>query len=362
MRIKIKNFEHPGNAEPFKEIKSANYLLHSMIKQLDIFIGDTQINPSTPTYAYKAYFEALLGYGMEAKKSHLTSAGWMSDNILYRILDEGVKKPLEDFRQLDLYGRIHSDIAFQGKSLLGGLKLVIRILLHEPKFYIISKEFDVQLEFLEAALHVHRSKVPQYIVDAHNAALRISPAKYPLTLAKVKSFTIQKGTLDINIDNVHNGQLPRRIFIAFVSNSAYLGNYKQDPFYFNHFNISMLAVYVNGEQYPSKPFTPDFNNQIYEREMISIFEALYMMDDHSTVEINRTTYGKGNTIFGFNFTPDLTSGVGTTGHLSQIKFGTLRLSVRFGSQLTEAITALVYCEFDKILEIDINRNVNIDLF
>ncbi len=227
---------------------------------------------------------------------------------------------------------------------------------------MIKNKYKNQLDFLESCLIVHRSKVPQYIVDAHNAALRISPAKYPLTLVKVKPFTIPKGTVDINIDNVHNGQLPRRIFIAFVYNTAFLGDYSLDPLDFNHFNISMLSVFVNGEQFPSKPFTPDFKNKLYIREMISVYDSLDMMDYQSTVDIDRYNYSEGYTIFGFNFAPDLTSGAGAAGHLSHIKYGTLGMNLRFAEEIGDAITALVYCEFDKILEIDINRNVNIDLF
>ena len=96
--------------------------------------------------------------------------------------------------------------------------------------------------------------------------------------------------------------------------------------------------------------------------MISLYEALDMMDGESNMKINRKNYCNGNAIFGFNFAPDLTSGCGAIRHLNPIKFGTLRLNVKFSQETQNAISALVYCEFDKLLEIDINRNATIDLF
>ncbi len=97
-------------------------------------------------------------------------------------------------------------------------------------------------------------------------------------------------------------------------------------------------------------------------EMHSIYAALDMLNGESNFNINRDNYADGNVIFGFNFTPDLTSGADSVGHVNPIRYGTLRLSLRFSPALTSAVTALVYCEFDKILEIDIARRAKIDLF
>ena len=363
LKLKLK----PINVKSFSwdNVIPANYLLHSMIKQLDIFLGDKQISTSSPTYAYKAYLEALLGFGANAKESHLSSAMWFMDED-NKANSISHKKPdneyLKDYKTFEMFGRLHTDLSFQGRALLGGTKLIIRILFNEPKFYFESVGMTPEFEFLEASLYVHRSKVPQELVHAHNEALKIATAKYPITLSKVKSFTIAANSLDANIDNIHSGQLPRRIFIFFVDNKTYCGDYANNCFYFQHCNISSLAVYLDGVQYPPRAYTPDFTNKLFIREMMSLYEALDMMDGDSNFKINRKNYPEGNTIFGFNFAPDLTSGCGAVGHLNPIKFGTLRLSLKFRIAPALAMTVLVYCEFDKLLEIDINRNASIDLF
>ena len=366
LKVKVKNMDNlkiDQSTDGWDEISPVNNFLHSIIRQLDIFIGDTQISSTTPTYAYKAYFETFLGFNRDAKNSHLSSALWFNDEN-HKVNDPLMNQNtfIKAYRTVDLYGRLFTDLSFQGRALLGGCKLIIRVLLNEPNFYFMAKKFKPELDFVEATLNVHRAKVPQMLVDAHNIALSHGNAKYPITMSNVKTFTIAKGSFDANIDNVHSGQLPRRIFVAFVNNLAYCGSYELNPFIFQHYNVSSLAVYLDGQQFPAKAFTPDFQKNIYQREMHSLYEALDMLDTDSNFAINRNNYNDGNTIYGFNFAPDLSSGCGAAGHVNPIRYGSLRLSIRFGEATPTPVTVLIYCEFDKILEVDIARKAQIDLF
>ena len=69
---------------------------------------------------------------------------------------------------------------------------------------------------------------------------------------------------------------------------------------------------------------------------------------------------KGNTLFGFNFSPDTADDCNKVGYVSPIKRGTLRIDLRFASALTETINVLVFCEYDNLIEIDITRNAITD--
>ena len=92
--------------------------------------------------------------------------------------------------------------------------------------------------------------------------------------------------------------------------------------------------------------------------MYSLFEAIDMLDMDSTFYINRENYSKGNTIFRFNFAPDSSSGCGTVGHVNAIKYGSMRINIRFSRILDQPITALMFCESDKIMEIDKKQKSN----
>lgn len=53
--------------------------LHSLFKQVDVFLKGKQVTQATGTYAYRAYLETLLNYGPSAKQSQLTASLFYKD-------------------------------------------------------------------------------------------------------------------------------------------------------------------------------------------------------------------------------------------------------------------------------------------
>lgn len=137
-----------------------------------------------------------------------------------------------------------------------------------------SSKLEIDARIIDANLYLHKSKVVPAIVDAHNEAIRKAPIKYPITRSEVRSFNIPSGVHDVVVDNFVSGQLPRRMFIMFVRNTAYNSSILEDPFKFDHFNINHIACYINGVQYSNKAFTTNFNKGKYMREYLGLFEAL----------------------------------------------------------------------------------------
>jgi hypothetical protein len=72
--------------------------------------------------------------------------------------------------------------------------------------------------------------------------------------------------------------------------------------------------------------------------------------------ISREEYAKGNNLFGFDLTPDM-SEVGT---FQLIKQDNLRVEIHFADALTETSNVVLYAEFDNVIEIDRNRQVLFD--
>jgi hypothetical protein len=72
--------------------------------------------------------------------------------------------------------------------------------------------------------------------------------------------------------------------------------------------------------------------------------------------ISREEYAKGNTLFGF----DLTSDMSEVGAFHLIKQGNLRVEIHFDEALAGTINVVLYAEFDNVIEIDRNRQVLFD--
>ena len=56
-----------------------NNFLHSLFKQVDVFLKEKQVTQATGTYAHRDYLETLLNYGPVAKQSQLTAAMFYKD-------------------------------------------------------------------------------------------------------------------------------------------------------------------------------------------------------------------------------------------------------------------------------------------
>jgi hypothetical protein len=69
--------------------------------------------------------------------------------------------------------------------------------------------------------------------------------------------------------------------------------------------------------------------------------------------ISREDYAKGNTLFGFVLTPNMSE----VGAFQLIIHGNLTVEIHFAEALTATINVIMYAEFDNVIEIDRNRKV-----
>lgn len=70
----------PGSGDAYLDpVGPVNNWLHSLFSQVDVYLNDTLVTPSTNTYPFRANIETALSYGTEANESQLTSQLWYKD-------------------------------------------------------------------------------------------------------------------------------------------------------------------------------------------------------------------------------------------------------------------------------------------
>lgn len=334
--------------EDDRAISCANNLLHSLFSQVDIFLNQKCVTPPNH-YSYRAYIENLLNYSEDAKKSHLQSVFWYDDTKRSTIVTAGGK--------IEMYGHLHCDIFNQNKFLINGVEMKVKLSRTKRPFYMMCVSTHADIKIIDANLYVRKAKINPSILIAHHRALSVATVKYPITRVEIKTFSVGKDLKSKSIDNLYLGQLPKRVVVGFVDNDAMNGISTKDPFKFEHFNHNFLSLYVDSIQIPTVPLTPDFSNNLYMRSYHTLFSGTGIHFDDDGNGISYENYKNGNALSVFDLTADLSS---HQSHWSIIKSGTLRLEVRFEKVLENAISIVVFSEFDNLVEIDKNRNVIVD--
>lgn len=364
--MKVRILQQDGsklNAQCDK-VGPVNNFLHSLFSQVDVFLNQKLISANGNTYPYRAYIETLLNYSDSAKDSHLSSSLWITDTAgqMNKTEDEnqGLKKRrrfVATSKPVDLVGYIHSDIFHQNKYLLNGVELKVNLTRTRDVFSLMSTA-EYKINIMEASLMVRRVKINPSVLIAHAKYLEVCTAKYPVTRVDVKAFTIPSEVLGKTLDNVYLGQLPTRVILGLVSNKAFNGSSKHNPYNFDHYNVNFLALYVDGQQVPAKALQPDFaTDGLYAQCYHTLFSGCGIHYKNNGNAVSREMYPNGFCLYAFDLTPDLSA---QSSHWNLIRRGSLRIEIKFCIALTEAVNCIVFGEFSNVIEIDKYRNVTVD--
>jgi len=343
-----------------------NLFLHSLFSQVDISLNGTLITASTNTYPYRAMLETLLSYGNDAKTSQLTSAMFYKDTAgkMDSVnFEDDVNRGLAKRREFssgsstfDMMGRLHADIFFQDRYMLNEVGAKIKLVRSKDAFCLMGAT-ACKVKILHASMFVRKVKLMPSVFLAHAKTLERGTAKYPIRRVVCKSFAVPQNYLDVSHEKLFSGQLPTRIVIGLVSNRAFNGHLESNPFNFQHFNLSEIALYLDGQQqHAVRPIQPNYGDGQYIRAYDSLFAGTGKLYKDEGLFLGREDYDKGYALYAFDLTADL----GEDDHFSLVRQGSVRLALKFSTALDTTVTVVAYAEFENIIEVDRDRNVIFD--
>lgn len=367
LQVKVKVVKGDGKSlEADEHVGPINLFLHSLWSQVEIQLQQKIVSSAGTMYPYKAYIDTLLRYGTNTNVSNLQSQMYYPDasqSINTGDPIEGSNRGLTsrsnliaESKVLDMEGPLLSDVCQMSRYLLNGIETSIKLWPSKNEFRLMSDvaEAKYKVVITDAKLNLCHITVSPEIVMSQNEILKTTTAKYPFWRSEMKHYALSKGQYYFNKDNMFQGEVPTRMVVCFVSSESMSGNYKQNPFNFQHFNIDNISITVDGENIPGKPLTPKFSENKGQNYM-SAYNTLFSRGQNfnQCSGISRRDYASGYTLFVFDLEPCLPHG----DYWPILKRGNLKLDIHFEKPLKETVEVVIYATFPDLFEVDSSRAI-----
>ena len=402
-------------------VAPVNNFLHSLFKQVDVYLNGKQVTPAMGTYAYRAYIETLLNYDVSAKESQFSSALYYKDtathmnepgslpssktidnvtdvdgavaNVKPVLTKEKVKIPVpgtgnQDFakrskfirnsKQFVLSGPIFADIFMSDRLLLNMMDLRVVLNRSNNTFCLMdltdkdTPTVNPKVELNHVELKIRKVKLDQAVSDGIERMLKQTPALYPIRRVECKILTVPSNLPSTRQDNIFSGIIPKTFVVGFVTAKAASGSYGQNPYNFAHFGVTSLSLTANGEEIPFKQLTlkypKDPDGKIdttagedddldFDEAYNTLFSGTGKIYSNAGLDIDRDDYPGGFALYAFDLTPDMCK---SSQYFNTVQRGSLSLALTFKSQ-SDPLALVCYGDFENVIRIDAERNAIYDI-
>lgn len=368
MNLKVRLVKSDGSKiTSTDKVGPVNLLLHSLFSQVEVNVQNKSITSSTTNYPYKAMIQTLLKYGHEAKDSQLTSQLYYADTPNY--FDDSDpdgqniglytrSQFFKDSKLVDLQGNIYHPLLALERYILNSTGMTIKFFKSKPEFYLMSSDeiADYRIEIVSMHLNICRVSVNPGVIYGHNEILKTTNAKYPFVNTDVKLLSIPAGNSSFRFDQLFNSLRPNKVIIGFVSSKAASGDYISNPFRFKNYNLSQIALLIDGLPVGGNPMKLSFNGSngsTYLSGYYSLFEVSGKSLQDSGNAIDRDDFTGGCALYGFQIEPEFDG----LDYLTLLKQGNVRIEAHFNSPLPEPCMCVVYSENSGYFELTQSRDV-----
>ncbi len=350
---------------PRWEAAPINNIGSSLFRTLKVYFNSRLVYDSGPNYAYRCQIEDTLNYSPLMKDTMLQAAGYFTDqHTLFNNHMNGSYqkrgKMADNSRQFDILAPLHADCFSHDRLLPSQMQVRLEAYKNPNRFIIHSLGAPAGTEQYKLKIHhmswlVRKVALAPSMSNTLEARMTKQPARYPIRRVSCRTFHIDAATTTVRQLQLSMGQLPRRIVLGMVEAAAFQGNYKRNPFQFQHNQVNRMQLIAGGVPIPRNPLECDFANDRYARAYVSLFDNLNTGLEDAGNGITYAAFANGYALFAF----DLTSDQSETWHL--IREGTVTLDMDFATPIPAGgVKLIVYYELENLMMITKNRETYFD--
>ena len=359
--VRVKNADN-ANLAAAAEIATINYPLASMFEHLEVYLNNDLVT-NTSEYGYRSYMETAFSYSNHAKNTWLQLAGYHEDtsgamNTLGAANTgfEARKTMFTESALVELVGKIHSGLFNQEKLLLNNVDLRLVFTRNKDDFCVMSAT-PCKLELVEAQMVVRRVKLEDSKSNEIQSILSKNDILYHVPRVDMRTYTFPAGLRNISVRNPATGNaLPSRIMLTIVSNNAYNGSVTENPFNFQHFNMTSADITVNAQSVYGKPLTINVPNKRCALLQWHHYAAMGFTSRDDGNGIGREDFNGGY----FNIPADLQPSLPSDEYQDPLQSGNLEIDLAFSVALPNTVTVVVYLEYNSIIRMTSSRRAVTD--
>ena len=363
--------------EDLQYVLPTNGFTYSFFKDISVKLNDETITESSNTYPYVADFQTRLGHSRDVKEKALELALFREEHVAYEDIDADVlafPKDKKDFvdnnehsnvfgnrfnltRNSQKFGgvnKLFSEIFNQPKWLPPNTAMEIKLTRHDPTFSLLCKKDNKKYTICLMECYLAAKIVT--VQKDHVRRMELSriedkkPYIFPLKKTRLVSYSRNRGVRDLSQTELVNGTLPRKVYVALVASEAFNGNYKLDPFNYQHYHVSSVTCRVGNQSMPMQGIATNYRQKEFLPALASLLSATDSLFCAShDIGIDRHNYMARNVIYGFDLDPIRGQGFEV---YELKKRGKLDLEIKLDEITPDGVTVLVYMEFDAELRID----------
>ena len=274
-------------------IQLANNLAHTLFKQISVRLNGTLMSPQTDTYHYLAMIETLLNNDKQDTEDLLQPQGYYdcidvpsggdADAITANQQDptHGDYAALLESRKNLIQSRIKFlgnrvvlrflgnrvvlrftpalEVFRLGRLLPPKVQIPMEMYLNDPSFWTVRQGDALVLRLTEADIKVRfyvqqvrlQPSVYRVIIMKMNSGKR---ASFPTVRSAIRTYSHPTDNRHFECDNPFHGQVPNRLVIALLKQTAFNGTITENPFHFGKFNLKTIKLLISGEEYPTRPW------------------------------------------------------------------------------------------------------------
>lgn len=241
---------------------------NNLWSQASVSLNSTQLPPNND-YAYTARFIDIIGASQENTRNYKNYLSG-SSSLAYG----GSKVSMADLNTylipkmacagsspITVYNRITSDLMMScGQLLPNGMSLGITLTKSKDNFVLCrdaDEDRSFKLEIVSVSFFVKRVQLNINGMQRIEKMLE-SGGKLLFQRLHTIAFPCPQGSRSWNWHNCFNGVVPRRVFLAIVSQEAYHGSWSRTSVYLESAHVSSVRFQQNGREIMPQPYNCSF--------------------------------------------------------------------------------------------------------